>query len=131
MDTSWNVYSSDIQVLRELYQRQHDIAADPVMEERHQLWLRHAALDGERPMILAETVGVLDEIIPLNTLQCQEPWARDLERGLLEIIFRYERVQDDFVVQPFIDYSWKVEIGDFGVQLRISTGIWINYTFVH
>ena len=105
-----------------MYRRQREIAADPVMEERRRLWLRHAALDGERPMILAETVGVLDELIPLATLRCQEPWARTLERGLRELIFRYENVQDDCVVQPFIDYRWVVTEGDFGVQVELVHG---------
>ena len=82
MDTPWSVKDKDILVLRDLYRRQREIAADPVMEERGRLWLRHAALEGERPMILAETVGVLDELIPLATLRCQESWARELERGL-------------------------------------------------
>jgi hypothetical protein len=79
-------------------------------------------LDGQRPMILAETVGVLDELIPLNSLTCQEPWARELERGLREVVFRYDYVGDDFVVQPFIDYSWDISVGDFGVQVSLVHG---------
>ena len=122
MDTYWRVFDKDVEVLRDLYRRQREIAAEPVMEERRRLWLRHAALDGERPMILAETVGVLDELIPLSTLRCQEPWACALERGFRELIFRYESVGDDSVVQPFIDVRWVVSEGDFGVQVELVHG---------
>jgi hypothetical protein len=122
MVNSWTANNDDIQILRELYRRQCEIAADPVMAERQSLWLQHSALNGSRPMILAETVGVLDELIPLETIRCQEPWARNLERSLREIIFRYESVKDDFVVQPFIDYGWLVDIGDFGVTTTLIHG---------
>jgi hypothetical protein len=105
-----------------LYYRQREVADDPVMVERRRLWLRHAALNGERPMILAETGGVLDELVPLDSLLCQESWARELERGLREIIFRYEDVQDDFVIQPYIDYAWQVVISDFGVDTKLIHG---------
>ncbi|MDF1514455.1 MAG: hypothetical protein P1S60_11655 [Anaerolineae bacterium] len=122
MTITWRVNKNDINVLRGLYVRQREMAADPVMQERRRLWYKHAALNGERPMILAETVGVLDELIPLHSLHCQEPWARDLERGLRELIFRYESVQDDFVIQPYIDYRWFVDDGDFGVSVELVHG---------
>jgi len=70
-------------------------------------------------MILAETGGVLDELVPVSLLRCQETWARSLERGLLETLFRYRHVGDDWVVSGWIDVPWKVELGDYGVQIEI------------
>ena len=52
---SWPINPQDIEILRGLVQRKREIAQDPVMEERKQLWTRHAALDGQRPLLLAET----------------------------------------------------------------------------
>lgn len=88
------------------------------MEERRRLWTEHASLRSRRPMILAETSGVLDEIVPISSLRCQEEWARTMERGLRELIFRYESVGDDFVIEPRIRYGWFIETGDFGVQVE-------------
>lgn len=119
---SWPVTPGDMRVLRDLLTRQAEIAQDPVMEKRKQLWTRHASLDGARPMILAETGGVLDELIPLSTLRCKAEWARQMERRLREIIFRYEHVRDDFVIQPWLDYGWFVDIGDFGVKTVLVRG---------
>ncbi|HSQ39516.1 MAG TPA: hypothetical protein VLM78_05100 [Anaerolineales bacterium] len=118
----WFIDGNDIKILRDLYKRQREIAQDPVMQERRQLWTRHAALDSTRPMILAETGGVLDELIPLSTLRCQADWARQMERGLRELIFRYEHVRDDFVILPWIQYGWVVTVGDFGVQTELVRG---------
>jgi hypothetical protein len=122
MPDPWPVVSNDIKILRDLYKRQRDIAQDPVMAERAHLWTRHASLDSARPMILAETCGVLDELIPLSTLRCEESWARQMERELRELIFRYEHVRDDFVILPWIQYGWSVDIGDFGVTTELVRG---------
>ncbi|MCS7222700.1 MAG: hypothetical protein RML36_09915 [Anaerolineae bacterium] len=114
----WTINPDDIHILRDLFKRQREIAQDPVMEERRRLWTEHASLRSRRPMILAETSGVLDEIVPVSSLRCQEEWARTIERSLRELIFRYESVGDDFVIEPRIRYGWFVEIGDFGVQVE-------------
>lgn len=119
---SWPVNVSDLAILRELFRRQREIAQAPVMAERAQLWTRHASLERARPMILAETGGVLDELIPLATLRCQEPWARQMERDLRELIFRHEQVDDDAVVLPWIQYGWAVAVGDFGVTTELVHG---------
>ena len=123
MDTHlWPINADDISILRDLFKRQREIAQDPVMDERKQLWTRLAALDSARPMILAETGGVLDELIPLSTLRCKAEWARRMERGLRELIFRYKHVRDDFVILPWIQYGWFVDIGDFGVKVELVRG---------
>jgi hypothetical protein len=112
---TWTVYPEDIATLRGLYQHKREMAGRPIMAERKQLWKQHAALDSQRPMILAETMGVLDELIPLSTLRCKANWARGLERELRELIFKVETVQDDFVIEPWIQYGWMIDAGDYGV----------------
>jgi len=118
----WPVNDNDIRILRDLVKRKAEIAHDPVMEERKQLWLRHSAFDPVRPMILAETGGVIDELIPLDTLQCEALWAREMERGLRELIFRYEHVRDDYVIEPWLQYGWFITTGDFGVTTELVRG---------
>lgn len=120
--TAWKIDPDDIRILRGLLKRQRAIAADPIMAERRRLWTEHASLRSRRPMILAETCGVLDECVPISTLRCREPWARGMERGLRELIFRCESVGDDFVVEPRIRYGWFIETGDFGVRVEHRRG---------
>jgi len=116
MDT-WIVNTEDISILRGLCRRQGEIAQDPIMAERRWLWKQHSALRSMRPMFLAETSGVLDECVPISSLRCTEPWARDLERGLRDLVYRYEQVGDDFVVEPWINIGWDVSLGDYGVEV--------------
>lgn len=118
----WTVDSNDVRVLRDLYRRQREMSQDPVMAERRESWTRHASLDSPRAMFLAETSGVLNECVPASLLQCHEPWARNMEWGLRDLIFRYESVGDDYVVEPRIRYHWFVEEGSFGVQTEHRRG---------
>lgn len=118
----WNLTPNDKTTLRELLKKKRDLASLPVMGERASLWTDHASLVSRRPMILAETSGVLDEIVPEETLQCQEEWARVMERGLRETIFRVEQVRDDWVVEPRIEAMWEVQTGDFGVETMLIRG---------
>src|SRR5690606_36361808 len=66
--------------------------------------------------------GVIDELIPLDTLQCEALWAREMERGLRELIFRYEHVRDDYVIEPWLQYGWFITTGDFGVTTELVRG---------
>ncbi|HUW30371.1 MAG TPA: hypothetical protein VM223_02035 [Planctomycetota bacterium] len=113
--------SADVQILRDLARQVKRISQDPVMEERRRLWLKHNSLRGERPMILAETGGVLDELVPVSVLECTQDWARGLERGLRNTIFTYEHVKDDSVVEPIITWNWHLQISDYGVQSKRQT----------
>ena len=118
-NASWTTLPDDVQILRDLLWRTREITQDPIMARRRALWTRHASLDSQRPMILAETMGVLDELVPLSTLRCQEGWARDMERQLRDLLFRYQHVRDDFVVEPWIQCPWDVTIGNFGVETHL------------
>ena len=120
--TLWKLDDDDLKILRSLVRRKREIAADPRMAERRQAWTEHAALHSPRPMILAETVGVVDELVPLSSLRCREEWARKLERELRELIFRCEQVGDDFVVEPWLNCPWEINEGDFGVKTELVHG---------
>lgn len=121
-DNLWEVNPADIRILRDLYRQKRDLAEDPIMERRRQQWLRLASLDQHRPMVLAETQGVPDELVPISTLRCQQPWAREMERNLRELVFRVNEVRDDYVVEPWIEYRWEVSIGNFGVETQLVRG---------
>ena len=114
---SWQANPDDILILRNLYRRQSELAQDPIMAERKLRWKQHNARNSMRVMFLAETSGVLDECVPISTLQCQAPWARDLERGLRDMLYRYSHVRDDYVIEPWINIGWDVTASNFGVEV--------------
>lgn len=108
----------DAEVLRGLGRRLREIADDPVNQQRRRLWYKHDALRGERPMVLAELSGVLDEVFPDEAmgLECTDRWARDVERDLRLQIFRFEHLGDDGVVEPWVNVPWDVTISNYGVE---------------
>ncbi len=116
-DTSQStIREKDRAILRGLASRIAEIAADPIMEERKSLWNKMNSLRGERPMILTEAMGIGDEAMPFNKLECEGDWAKNLERTMREKIFHFEEIGDDFIVHPFISWNNAISATDYGVQ---------------
>ncbi|MBN1435769.1 MAG: hypothetical protein JW936_01730 [Sedimentisphaerales bacterium] len=116
------VSGPDRDILRSLGQRVAEIAADPIMADRRAGWKRLNGLKSDRPMILVETGGVLDEVVPLDTLQCRGGWSRGIERWLRNQIFYYESVGDDMVIEPSIGWGWQTQSSDYGVEVVSHKG---------
>lgn len=112
----------DIDILRRLAERQVEIADTPVNLERKELWYRHDSGTTGRPMILAEVFGVRDEVSPLPSLECESPWAQVIEGRLRFEIYQFEVLKDDYVVEPYFNINWRVEVSDYGVQPVEHTG---------
>ncbi len=110
--------TTDREVLRELAARKLSIANDSRNLERKRLWLSMRDGVQVRPLILAEDGGVRDPRRPFEpSLQCQDEWARGVERGLRWEIWRFETLNDDWVVEPFMDLRWEVAVSPtFGVE---------------
>ncbi|MEW6755255.1 MAG: hypothetical protein AB1505_30380 [Candidatus Latescibacterota bacterium] len=108
----------DTDVLRRLAHRKAEIALAPANLERRDLWYRHDAGTGGRPMVLAEIGGLRDRLLPIpdTALECTDPWARGLERRLRIEVYQFEVLRDDHVVEPFVETNWQVEVSGYGVQ---------------
>jgi hypothetical protein len=114
--------TKDRQIVRDLAKRVAEIAADPVMDERRQLWTEHNSLRPKRPMMLIFPEGAWVELIPTKNLQCEGDRARAVEMRLRQTIYTYEHFQDDTVVEKewlasewwkqgfFRDTGWGIEI---------------------
>jgi len=113
-----NLPPNDVDILRRLGERIAAAAQDPVnLERKHAWYALDAGADG-RPMILAEAFAVRDEHPPCpdSMLACRDPWARGVERGLRFQLYQFEDLQDDHVIEPFVQTAWRVQVGDYGVQ---------------
>jgi len=109
--------STDRDILRRLAGAIVAAAGDPVMEERRRLWKKTKALSAERPMVMTETSGVLDEVLPEEALECKGEWARGIERGLRSTLFFYDEIGDDHVIEPRLCYPNVVRVtSDYGVE---------------
>ena len=71
----------------------------------------------ERPMILVETC-MLPDYIGQDELVCRDPYLRNIEKSLFEIVRHADEIGDDIVVDPYFRIPWEIEIGDYGVPDR-------------
>ena len=116
-DDTMIVSAHDRDILRSLAARVAEVAAHPVMDERRRRWKQQSALQGERPLLLAETGGVIDQLIPVSELECDGEWARRVERhGLRERLFLAEQVGDDVVLEPHMSFGHVVHDSGYGVN---------------
>ena len=90
---------TDIQILRDLTAQYVTICADPIMDERRDLWRRHNSLRRTRPLIYVRAFA-WQEMLE-SELQCEDPFFRGFENTLRQSIFRYS-FNDDFIIEPWL-----------------------------
>lgn len=118
-ETPTDLPSKDITILRELARRKVEIAADPINLERKQAWYNLDSGENSRPMVLAQAAGVSDEKRPFDksVLQCESEQGRRIEHRLRIEIYQFEELQDDHVVEPFVNIHWQVQTSNYGVEI--------------
>lgn len=114
----------DVEILRGLAERKRVLAHDPVNEERRRAWHALDAGRGDRVMVLAEHGGIRDRDKPFpdGRLECADAWARGIENELRTEIFRFEDLQDDYVIEPVMNVNWRITRDDFGVPVVMHYG---------
>lgn len=94
----------DRETLRELAKRVNEIASLPIMDERRKMWKRHNRLERIRPMILVAPEGSWRELLPVDSMKCEDKRAREIEWELRRRIYHHEHINDDAPVEK----TWKV-----------------------
>lgn len=114
----------DLDILRRLGERKRAIAEDPVNVERRQAWYALDAGRDDRVMVLAEHGGVRDARRPVgdDQLTCSDPWAREIELSLRSTLYLFDVLRDDHVVEPFMSANWKIDKGNYGVEVVMHQG---------
>jgi len=108
--------AQDRRILRDLAKRKVELAESPANAARRELWYAHDEHRSARPIVLAESGPVLDELLPAATFQCQDAWARDLERSFHQAIYDHTVLKDDHVLEPTHYVPWVVAFSDYGVH---------------
>ncbi|TFG60373.1 MAG: hypothetical protein E4H36_12195 [Spirochaetales bacterium] len=121
------------QALRTLAKQWMDFAGLPVMGERRRQWEAVKNLKPEKPVILVETC-MLPDYIEEKEMVCEDPYLRNVEKSLFEIVRHAGEIGDDLVVDPFFRIPWVIRISDYGVPLtthhaRTSSGNDLGYSF--
>ncbi|HTP59950.1 MAG TPA: hypothetical protein VMM82_13595, partial [Spirochaetia bacterium] len=127
------VQEREVQTLRRLAARWTEHAASPVMAERRRQWRAVKDLRAEKPMILVETC-MLSDYIGRDELVCSDPFARNVEKSLLETVRHADEMGDDIVVEPWFRVPWALEVSDYGVPIQAhhavaTDGSDVGYSF--
>jgi len=121
-NSQWKIIPSDLKLLRDLAKRVLEISNEPVNQERRQLWYRHNGLEQTRPLVLIESGIALNQLVSDSSILCQENWARGMERSLRRTIYNYENINDDSVVEPYINCNWHVSVSNYGCDIKREYG---------
>ncbi len=103
-------------VLKGLAEAIAAIAREPVHAEKVELWTKLNDLKSERPLVWINEIpwhemNVDDEL----TLQCHDPWAKQLEDQLRKTIYQWKHMPGDMVVNDFLECPLAIHSTDFGV----------------
>ena len=103
-------------ILKELAEEIATIAKDSIHAEKAELWTKLNDLKSERPMVWINEIpwhemNVNDEL----TIQCQDPWAKQLEDQLRKTIYQWKHMPGDMVVNDFLECPLAIHSTDFGV----------------
>ena len=94
-------HSADVKILRDLALQVADIAADPVQNERRELWRAHNSFERTRPLIICSWEAAWPEH-PDAQPRCEDPFFQSFESVMKRSIFR-QSLGDDTVIEPWIE----------------------------
>lgn len=123
------IESNDRVLLCDLAKRIAEIAAQPVMAQRRQMWIRHNQLQPERPLILVFPEGAWRELLPESVCTCESKFARAIEWNLRARKYAHEYIHDDSVVEACWTVSKVVHISGWGLEPQhdpssVANGAW-------
>ena len=111
-----NINAKDRAVLRRLATQVAEIAAQPIEQEKRDLWYRHNALEPTRPVIFCDPENGWNEIITPDQLECEGKWARQWEKLLRKEIFWGAKLCDDRVIVPYFNVPYVYTETDWGMH---------------
>ena len=105
--------ANDRLVLKQLAQQVHEIAALPRQQALRDMWRKHTALKHGIPPVFVSPEGSWVELIPEESLQCEDAFARSVERELRRRIYRHEHIPDDTPIEDHYD----IPMADIGFDI--------------
>ena len=116
------VTNEDKQVLRELALKYMSYASLPVQDETRSLWYAHNRREGVKPMVLIDQMP-WNELDVDGFLVCKvsEPYFRNVEWNLRMLIYKWEHLPVDMVLNPYILLPRPTTNTGYGIEISKHT----------
>lgn len=124
-----SVLPKDRSILRDLARQVAEVASQPVMAERRNLWVAHNRLGNVRPLILFFPEGSWRELLPDAALTCEGAAARSWEWTLRSRLYTAAHFADDTVIENTWTVPKRITVSGWGMKPRhiestSPTGAW-------
>lgn len=106
--------------LRTLACRVYEIANDQKQGQKRNLWYRHTRLEKVRPMLLVFPEDAWFQIINIEQLKIEDLFWKQWEWYFKHLIYRHERLKDDFVIEPEIYVTSVVHSSGWGLEAQFK-----------
>lgn len=109
----------DVEILQELGRKVAEIAHLPRQEKTKQLWTMNNDLTPARPMVYIDQLP-WHELVKSGelTLECEDPFLREIERQLRETLYRWKHFPCDMVVENYIEIQHDIHNLDYGIHIE-------------
>jgi len=112
------IAAADRAVLRQLGERIAEIAALPAQQASIRRWKALNARRPERPMVMIDQVcwhemPIADELAP----RVAEPFWRGVEIGMRRLLYQWEHMRVDMVVEPWLEIPRAIHNTGFGMHI--------------
>ncbi len=101
-------FGEQCRYLRELADRLSELAAAPENEVKRQRWADHNELNKDVPPLIwvcPDEDGAWLELVPEESLVCEDKDLRLLERKLKQYLYQGEWLKDDFAFEPAVYFD--------------------------
>jgi hypothetical protein len=117
-DTELDITDKDLKILRELGKKYAEIASLPIQDKRIDMWKRMNALKKVKPLVWVNEVYCWNELDVNNELKnnTSSIFCQRIETELLRILYQWEHMQGDMVIEPVIYSPYIISNTGFGVK---------------
>ena len=113
--------NKDREILRALAGQQAEIAALPIQKETERLYRGVNNLKMIRPVVLLDEIPWNQIIDDELTLQCEDPFLREVEGELRRRLFKWKHFPGDMLVEPTYNLSREIHVGGLGPKVIEQT----------
>lgn len=113
--------NKDREILRALAGQQAEIAALPIQKETEKLYRGVNNLKMIRPVVLLDEIPWNQIVDDELTLQCEDPFLREVEGNLRRTLYKWKHFPGDMLVEPTYNLSREIHVGGLGPKVIEQT----------